>query len=292
MHEGSRALTLAAPGAATVRDGGLERYGRWLAGALAARGLLAPDGVRFALRAVDGGDVVRTGDGVSAAWVAACGGWRLRWARRVAAERAAVRAARRVVAISPMVAAELAAWYGRDDARVVLNPVFSAEAPPAREAGGAAVLVGHGLRRKGLDHWLRALPGLPGLVTHVIGADAAPRRWRRLAVRLGVGDRVVFHGAIEAAPWIAGAALLVHPARYEPYGNVVAEAVAAGVPAVVSDACGAACLLDPTHVWARSSGPSGLAAVARGALVRPSPPRAAPPTPEAHLEALLEAVFA
>jgi UDP-glucose:(heptosyl)LPS alpha-1,3-glucosyltransferase len=34
--------------------------------------------------------------------------------------------------------------------------------------------------------------------------------------------------------------LLLHPARAEPYGMVISEAMAAAVPVVVSDACGAA----------------------------------------------------
>jgi UDP-glucose:(heptosyl)LPS alpha-1,3-glucosyltransferase len=38
--------------------------------------------------------------------------------------------------------------------------------------------------------------------------------------------------------------LLLHPARQEPYGMVIAEARAAGVPVVISDACGIAPELD------------------------------------------------
>jgi UDP-glucose:(heptosyl)LPS alpha-1,3-glucosyltransferase len=34
--------------------------------------------------------------------------------------------------------------------------------------------------------------------------------------------------------------VLLHPAKAEPYGMVIAEAMAASVPVVVSDACGAA----------------------------------------------------
>jgi glycosyltransferase involved in cell wall biosynthesis len=291
-HERARITLIRGAGPPAARDGGLERYGRWLEGALAARGLLGRDGVRLGLRALDGGEAVRTGDGVTAAWAAACARWPLRWRARIAAERQAVRAARRVVAISPMVAAELAAWYGRDDARVVLNPVFASSAAPEPRARGAAVLVGHGFRRKGVEAWLRALPHLAGLaMTHIIGADAHPGRWRRLARRLGVADRVTFHGPVEAAPWIAGASLLVHPARYEPYGNVVAEAVAADVPVVASDGCGAACLLDPTHVWARASGPEGLAAVVALALRSPRPPIRRPPSADQHLAALQEAIL-
>jgi glycosyltransferase involved in cell wall biosynthesis len=55
--------------------------------------------------------------------------------------------------------------------------------------------------------------------------------------------------------------LLIHPASNEPYGMVVAEAMAAGVPVIVSDQCGVACdvttscgtvlaLTEPPKEWA------------------------------------------
>lgn len=256
-----------------ARDGGVERYHRFLAEAWHDR--LAEDGVAFALKARLGGEVVRTGDGVSAAWVRWCGRSRARWARHIRAERAAIRAARRVIAISPMVVAELHEYYGRTDGvELLLNPVFAPAAAPEPRAAGAVVFVGHDFRRKGLDLWLTAVSRL-GLGGHVVGRGRA---------RPTPG--VEFHGPVEAAPWIAGAALVVHPARYEPYGNVVAEAVAAGTPVVASDGTGASCLLDPAHVWARASGADGLVAVVRRALDDPRPPRARPPTREAHLSRL------
>jgi UDP-glucose:(heptosyl)LPS alpha-1,3-glucosyltransferase len=43
-----------------------------------------------------------------------------------------------------------------------------------------------------------------------------------------------------AQPDYAGLDVLIHPATAEPYGMVIAEAMAARVPVVVSDACGAA----------------------------------------------------
>ncbi|MEZ4474933.1 MAG: glycosyltransferase [bacterium] len=275
---------------ARERAGGVERYGRWLVAALEARGVATDVGVTLALKPRAGAEIARTGDGVSAAWVAATGRSRWRWARHVARERAAVGAARRVIALSPMVAAELAHWYGRHDAQVLLNPVFAPSAAPSSATAGALVFVGHGFSRKGLDHAFAALVHLPGVSLHVVGADGHAARWRARARRLGLSNRLIFHGEVEAAPLIAGAAALVHPARYEPYGNVVAEALAAGVPAVASPATGAACLLHPDHIWDPTSGPPGLARCLRVALDTPRPPVAAPPSPAAHLDALLALV--
>jgi glycosyltransferase involved in cell wall biosynthesis len=58
--------------------------------------------------------------------------------------------------------------------------------------------------------------------------------------------------------------LLIHPANNEPYGMVVAEAMAAGVPVIVSDQCGVAsdvstscgtvlALTEPPKEWALRS---------------------------------------
>lgn len=278
-----RGLRLVGRIGAAPADGGVERYGLWLERALEARGLLEPRGTPFALKARDGGPLVRTGDGCSAEWVAATGRASWRWRKHVDRERAAILAARRVVATSPMVAAELARHYGRSDVRVVLNPVLSAAADVAPEprADGAIVFVGHAFRRKGLDWLVEARTQLSGRTLHVIGGDTPTTRT----------PGVVHHGSLDAAPWIAGAALVVHPARYEPYGNVIAEAVAAGTPVVCSDACGAACLLHPSHVWRRADGVGALGVMMARAVRDPAPPARLPPGGDAHLDALLDALF-
>lgn len=262
--------------------GGVERYAAWLAGALGPR--LVDGGLRFAVRARAEAPVVRAADGCSAAWVAACGKSRLRWARHVAAERAVLRAADHVIAISPRVAADLARYYGVD-AQILLNPVFVAPAPAAPRDRDL-LFAGHGFDRKGLVAALAVVARLPGAHLTVVGRDGRPDRWRRRAARLGVADRVDFVGPAPVGPWIARASVLLHPARYEPYGNVVAEAVAAGLPAVVSAATGAACLLHADHVWAADEGVDGLAARVEAARRAPRAPALAPPSPAEHLAAL------
>lgn len=269
-------MFVAAPAAREgARHGGAERYAIWLRAALAARGLLEERAPRLSIKARDGGPLVRCADGVSAAWVHACGRSRLRWWRHVRRERRAIAAARRVVAISPMVCAELARWYTRGDAATVINPVLAPLAPPAAQRDGV-VFVGHAFWRKGLDRVIAARPA--GMPLTVVGHGRADEH-----------AQVRYVGPAEAAPYIAQAEVLVHPARYEPYGNVVAEAIAAGTPAVVSDATGAACMLDPAHVWTQASGLDGLRRVIERVLRDPRPPKQ-PPSADAHLDALLAAL--
>jgi len=63
-----------------------------------------------------------------------------------------------------------------------------------------------------------------------------------MAARLGIEDRVVFAGYVarnELAPYYAIADLLVLPSYSEVWGLVVNEAMACGVPVLVSEAVGA-----------------------------------------------------
>ncbi len=71
----------------------------------------------------------------------------------------------------------------------------------------------------------------------LIGEGAERERWESLARTRGVEGRVRFLGFRRDVPDLLGAAdLLVHPARVEGFGYAVAEAMAAGLPVVATDA--------------------------------------------------------
>lgn len=277
-------------------EGGVERYARWLRAHGGPRFIWSsagPASPEFGLKARLGGEAVRLGDGVSAAWIEATGRSALRWRRHLQTEAVALRRAKTVVAISPMTRDDL--WkHHRIESQVVLNPVLAkpcgAAAKVQARAQGPLIFVGHGFARKGLKAFIEMLEHLPGVRAIVVGRDPHQGRWIRRARRRGVLDRLQFVGALEAGPLIADARVLVHPARYEPYGNVVAEAVAAGIPAVVSTRVGARCLLRPECIWAAEEGPEGLARRVAQQLADPSPPRRQPPTTAEHLAALHDAL--
>lgn len=116
------------------------------------------------------------------------------------------------------------------------------------------LFVGSGFRAKGLDRAVRAVAALPSSLRErarllVIGQDQ-PQRYRSLARRLGIGDRVVFAGGRDDVPkhLLAGDVLL-HPAYHENTGNVLLEALSAGLPVLTTDACGWA-----NHVVASGGG--------------------------------------
>jgi len=109
------------------------------------------------------------------------------------------------------------------------------------------LFVGNGFARKGLRFLIEAWPAVdPGSYLIVAGTDRAISSYRRLAVRLGVGGRIRFagpQGQIERL--FAAADALALPSLFEPFGNVVMEAMASGLPVLTSAACGAAETLPP-----------------------------------------------
>ena len=98
-----------------------------------------------------------------------------------------------------------------------------------------------------------------------------------LADALGISDRVVFAGhRADAYAWIDALDVLVHPADREPYGLVIAEALALGKAVVAADAAGPAEILAGRGTLVA---PDDHAALADGILAALTQPRHAGPPP-------------
>jgi UDP-glucose:(heptosyl)LPS alpha-1,3-glucosyltransferase len=107
------------------------------------------------------------------------------------------------------------------------------------------LFVGSGFRRKGLGRLLKAWssPQMKDTYLVVVGDDAQRGRYQALAEDRTHG-KVVFVGRRDDVESYYGAAdLLALPAVQEAFGNVVLEALAAGLPAVVSRTVGASEIL-------------------------------------------------
>lgn len=103
--------------------------------------------------------------------------------------------------------------------------------------------VGSDFRRKGVDRSLKAIAALPEAIKSrcvfvVVGEDN-PQSCQRLSSQLGLQDRVrFFSGREDINDLMIAADLLLHPAYQEAGGIVIIEAIACGLPAVVSGTCG------------------------------------------------------
>ena len=170
----------------------------------------------------------------------------LRVAAQLGLERRELRVAKKIVPNSAIIAKQLAHYYP-EYAHKLTAPIVPGVLPGVMRAprnvpadGGIVGFVGREWQRKGLPLAIEITAQLrktrPNLELWVIGPDEQEiahlfRNWQ---------------GGYRLLGWRTGNAhfeqidVLLHPAKAEPYGMVISEAMAARVPVVVSDACGAA----------------------------------------------------
>jgi len=155
-------------------------------------------------------------------------------------------ALRAVIAVSKRTADDVARHYGplRAPTFVIPNGVDQTRFAPSgrpRAPGRTRLLFVGAYGRKGLDTAIRALALMTRDAELVAVGDGDRARFLALAAALGVADRVrlePWRERIEEA--YTAADVFVFPTRYEPFGMVIAEALASGLPVVTSAAAGAA----------------------------------------------------
>lgn len=170
--------------------------------------------------------------------------------------------ARLILAVSEQVKRDILAHYSvpPEKIQVLYNGVDTERFHPSRRGetrdqirnrwripcdAPLVLFVGSGFRRKGLDQLLGAWksPRLDSVFLLVVGADARLGSYRVQAESIAPG-RIVFAGRQDDVEDYYGAADVVAlPSLQEAFGNVVLEALASGLPVLVSRDVGAAELL-------------------------------------------------
>lgn len=104
--------------------------------------------------------------------------------------------------------------------------------------------------RKGLDVTLRAVAGVDAIHLLVVSRSKL-RYYQSLASQLGIENRTYWvPGLPDLAAAYAASDLLIHPTVYDAFGLVVAEALACGLPVIVSREAGITELLeDRRSAW-------------------------------------------
>ncbi len=168
-----------------------------------------------------------------------------------------------IIANSNMVKAEITKHYGvrGDRIRVLYNGVdlkrFSpanrlSRRVPLRKSRGIGLqtpvilFVGSGYERKGLGTLIAALPGmeLNNAKLIVVGRGNTDK-FRKIALRNGVEERVIFAGAQkDIEKFYAASDIFVLPTIYDPFSNVVLEALASGLPVITTRHNGASEIID------------------------------------------------
>jgi UDP-glucose:(heptosyl)LPS alpha-1,3-glucosyltransferase len=224
-----------------------------------------------------GADILRSGGGAHASYIRAARQWRgaagalaMRLApyhrAQMLVERRGFAAPelRKVIAVSNFVRDDLIRSFGLpgDRAVTLYNGVDLDRYRPrtddsdrreirARhripEAARVVAFVGNGFGRKGLGCLIDAWPKIGAdAYLIVVGNDRAASSFGERASRGGVAERVIFAGSVpEVAPYFHASDAFALPSLFEPFGNVVMEAMACGIPALSSSMCGVAELMPP-----------------------------------------------
>lgn len=186
---------------------------------------------------------------------------------RTAAERLAL-SAQAHVAVHANVEESLRSDYGfKGPVTVIENPLdadllelLSRTAPSAGRTGLTALWAGQTTYRKGLDVALAAVRlarrDIPGLRLRVVGVPPGEP-----------AEGVEWAGSLAPqamAQAYRDADLLLFPTRYESYGLVAIEAMAAGLPVIVSDALGSQAVADGRNgIVVKGHDPADYAAALR-----------------------------
>lgn len=114
--------------------------------------------------------------------------------------------------------------------------------------------VGSGFERKGVAKLLHLLSKLSGNYRAlVVGRDKNLPRYRKLASRYGLDKKVVFTGERkDVNNFYAASDVLLLPTEYEPFSNVVLEAMRFGNAVVTTRQNGAAEILEPELIMAHN----------------------------------------
>ncbi len=166
-----------------------------------------------------------------------------------------------VIPNSPLIADALKQYYPNVESHLVaaiapgVGEIHPRAARTVTSDGGSIGFIGKEWKRKGLDIAVEIVAELkkqqrPQVEFIVAGPD--PDKIRHLFKNWNGGFRLL--GEIDSTSFYAQLDLLLHPARQEPYGMVIAEARAAGVPVLVSDNCGIASELNENSILRLDSG--------------------------------------
>jgi glycosyltransferase involved in cell wall biosynthesis len=120
---------------------------------------------------------------------------------------------------------------------------------------------------KDYPNFLRAaaalLPDVPATRFLCVGSGPELDRLQHLAAELGIADRVLFTGELEAASALNAFDVACSPSITEGFSNAIAEAMACGLPCVVTDVGDSAMIVGDIGTVVPPSSPDELASAIR-----------------------------
>ena len=163
-----------------------------------------------------------------------------------------------IICNSKMVAEEIKYYFGvpAEKIHLINNGVDTERFTPAlksefrsavrqqlgiSEDAATMLFIGSGFERKGLLGALHAISLPSDTKTHliVVGKDKRQSIYQKAVNRLNLGKRVHFVGVqSDPRPYYGAADMLLLPTLYDPFPNVILEAMASGLAVITSTKCG------------------------------------------------------
>lgn len=178
-------------------------------------------------------------------------------------EKKALQNSKRIIAISNMVKNDIIRDYGIDPDKidVVYNGIELEAIEKTQKAKRKArilqefginenlpiiLYVGSGFERKGVWEMLELLSRLQTpFHAFIVGKEKRMKRYRKHAQELGIAQKVTFTGPRkDVENFYCASDLFLFPTRYEPFGNVILEAMHYGNAVITTKQCGGGELLD------------------------------------------------
>ncbi|WP_169784588.1 glycosyltransferase family 4 protein [Campylobacter curvus] len=202
----------------------------------------AADELYFSLERITSADIYRAGDGVHKIYMKTKPFW---WVNPLNfvypfLEKRCFTNARKIIANSNFIKAQIVATYGVSPEKIVT--IYNGINLPQKVEKGSAkmalcekfgldyhlpiiLFVGSGFKRKGVSELLRLVSKLKTSVNLIIvGKDKKLNSYKNLAKKLGVS--ALFTGEQRStAKFYEASDIFIFPTRYEPFSNVVLEAL-------------------------------------------------------------------
>ncbi len=138
------------------------------------------------------------------------------------------------------------------------------------------VWVGRVIEQKGLKYLLQSLPAVlktfPTAKLLIIGTGTSVKKLQKQAKKLGISNAIVFYGAEnnrkKLNKLLNGCDLFVFPSIWEPFGLVIIEAMASGLPVVATRTGGIPEIVNSKNGWLIPSRNSKALAIAIAAALK------------------------
>ena len=127
---------------------------------------------------------------------------------------------------------------------------------PIKKETPIILFVGSGFKRKGAEEFLKIFAALSSkkTISIMVGKEKNIKYFKSLAIKLSIDSRVIFTGPrVDVEDFYNISDIFLFPTHYEPFGNVILEAMNFGNVVFTSNQCGGGELLNKEFIMENSN---------------------------------------